>query len=83
MMTKIQFNKSHFSNDFVSKQFQLLIDQVIIQRVFKMCGIAGIYSKNRPIEVLNKIAKNMANTILHRGPDDSDFWIDSNHNLIF
>ena len=34
-----------------------------------MCGIAGIYSKNRPIEVLNKIAKNMANTISHRGPD--------------
>ena len=39
-----------------------------------MCGIAGIYSKNRPIEVLNKIAKNMANTISHRGPDDSGVW---------
>jgi len=39
-----------------------------------MCGIAGIYSKNRPIEALNKIAKNMANTISHRGPDDSGVW---------
>ncbi len=39
-----------------------------------MCGIAGIYSKNKSPELLSKIAKSMANTIFHRGPDDSGVW---------
>ena len=39
-----------------------------------MCGIAGVYSKNKSIDALNNIAKNMANAISHRGPDDSGLW---------
>ena len=39
-----------------------------------MCGIAGVYSKNKSIDALNNIAKNMANAIFHRGPDDSGLW---------
>ena len=39
-----------------------------------MCGIAGIYSKNKSLDALNTIAKNMANAISHRGPDDSGIW---------
>ena len=39
-----------------------------------MCGIAGIYSKNKSLDSLNTIAKNMANAISHRGPDDSGLW---------
>lgn len=39
-----------------------------------MCGIAGIYSKNKPPKLLIKIAKSMASAIFHRGPDDSGVW---------
>ena len=39
-----------------------------------MCGIAGIYSKNKPPNLLSDIAKSMANAIFHRGPDDSGVW---------
>ncbi len=39
-----------------------------------MCGIAGIYSKNKSLDELSSIAKNMANAISHRGPDASGLW---------
>ena len=38
-----------------------------------MCGIAGIYSKNKSLDALNTIAKNMANAISHRGKYDSEY----------
>jgi len=39
-----------------------------------MCGIAGVYSKNKSLDTLNNIANNMANAISHRGPDGSGVW---------
>jgi asparagine synthase (glutamine-hydrolysing) len=38
-----------------------------------MCGIAGIISKNNEFDILS-IARNMASTLKHRGPDDSHIW---------
>ena len=46
-----------------------------------MCGIAGIYSPEKSSDKLTKIAVNMSNAILHRGPDDSGVWKDKNNNL--
>ena len=47
-----------------------------------MCGIVGfIDKKNFNYLETKKIIQNMNKTLKHRGPDDSDFWIDSNHNL--
>ena len=39
-----------------------------------MCGIAGIHSTNKSAETLSRIAKSMASTISHRGPDDEGVW---------
>ena len=39
-----------------------------------MCGIVGIYSRNKSLNTLGNIAKNMANAISHRGPDDLGLW---------
>ena len=42
-----------------------------------MCGFAGFLSTNcRILDNAGKIVTDMANTILHRGPDDSGVWID-------
>lgn len=42
-----------------------------------MCGFAGIYSKKEALGGKYKqVLDNVANTILHRGPDDSGIWLD-------
>jgi asparagine synthase (glutamine-hydrolysing) len=42
-----------------------------------MCGIAGLYSGcGRGPESLDQIVRTMTDTLHHRGPDDSDVWVD-------
>ncbi|MDB4078049.1 asparagine synthase (glutamine-hydrolyzing) [Amylibacter sp.] len=42
-----------------------------------MCGITGFWeASSRPEGELNEIAQDMANAIVHRGPDDSGAWAD-------
>lgn len=45
-----------------------------------MCGIAGFIglSERGNNVLLAQIAEQMANTLHHRGPDDSGIWVDSN-----
>jgi len=40
-----------------------------------MCGIAGIYLKDGSVS--SGLLRVMRNSLLHRGPDDSGYWIDS------
>ncbi len=42
-----------------------------------MCGIAGFLSTARFDEPLGAIAARMADTLVHRGPDDSGQWTDA------
>lgn len=42
-----------------------------------MCGIAGIISKKYN-DKIEKHSSAMAKSLNHRGPDDSDFWIEEN-----
>ncbi|MHB8067027.1 MAG: asparagine synthase (glutamine-hydrolyzing) [Desulfobaccales bacterium] len=44
-----------------------------------MCGIAGFLDlqSTRTCEELEPIILSMANTLSHRGPDDSGFWVDA------
>ncbi|HCX23317.1 MAG TPA: asparagine synthase (glutamine-hydrolyzing), partial [Cytophagales bacterium] len=44
-----------------------------------MCGIAGFwrYSVGQSNDWLENTASQMANTLVHRGPDDSGTWVDS------
>ena len=42
-----------------------------------MCGFAGLLSLgNIESNTLVHTARSMANTLIHRGPDDSGFWSD-------
>ncbi len=42
-----------------------------------MCGFAGIFSKKEALgDEYKQVLDNVANAILHRGPDDSGTWID-------
>ncbi|MGE5892875.1 MAG: hypothetical protein ACM34I_02355 [bacterium] len=45
-----------------------------------MCGIAGFIDITRSIskDDLAAVTGKMAQTLVHRGPDDADIWIDSN-----
>lgn len=45
-----------------------------------MCGVAGFLEepKGRPFEVAAREARRMADSLHHRGPDDSGIWVDSN-----
>ncbi len=50
-----------------------------------MCGIAGFW-KNTSIQStdwLKKTASTMANTLAHRGPDDSGIWVDEEVGIAF
>ena len=38
-----------------------------------MCGIAGFSDRNK---AKNEIIKNMANNLIHRGPDDFGYYVD-------
>lgn len=48
-----------------------------------MCGISGIYSLDKSSEALRKIAINMSQSLIHRGPDDSGIWVNKEKNLAF
>lgn len=41
-----------------------------------MCGIAGIYSRSVPSEVLGDRLEKMSRALLHRGPDSDGIWSD-------
>lgn len=44
-----------------------------------MCGVAGfLWTGNRGSDEMRGIASRMADAIVHRGPDDSGVWLDSN-----
>ncbi len=46
-----------------------------------MCGFAGFIAKQSiGHEVRYKMAETMANTLVHRGPDDTGVWADTNAN---
>lgn len=44
-----------------------------------MCGIAGFLSPTRPANppAMKEIARRMGHTLIHRGPDDGDEWVDA------
>lgn len=48
-----------------------------------MCGFAGFIDPKRTFndDRFHAIADAMSNAIIHRGPDDSGCWVDTNHNL--
>jgi asparagine synthase (glutamine-hydrolysing) len=47
-----------------------------------MCGLTGFWqSKNFSKSTASAIALQMANRIVHRGPDDSGVWVDEDSNL--
>ena len=47
-----------------------------------MCGIAGIFSKNSGRSFLVDEAKSMADSMSHRGPDESGIWHESDYSCI-
>jgi asparagine synthase (glutamine-hydrolysing) len=49
-----------------------------------MCGIAGFIAGASPIDAsgLHCVARSMADTLTHRGPDDGDFWIDGSLGIV-
>jgi asparagine synthase (glutamine-hydrolysing) len=44
-----------------------------------MCGISGFYdiTQQQSIESLSNIVEMMSNTLIHRGPDGSDIWVNA------
>jgi asparagine synthase (glutamine-hydrolysing) len=50
-----------------------------------MCGIAGFWSRRAQHQPdgLRRITRAMTDTLTHRGPDDSDVWIDPEAGLAF
>ena len=43
-----------------------------------MCGLAGFVRFGRQADVLKAVARDMANSLIHRGPDDTGVWDDVN-----
>jgi len=41
-----------------------------------MCGIVGVYTPDKTLTGLHKLATDMADAIAHRGPDGSGVWVD-------
>jgi asparagine synthase (glutamine-hydrolysing) len=48
-----------------------------------MCGIAGIYNFTSNRTIQEKVLNDMADAIIHRGPDDSAIIINGNLGLAF
>ncbi|MDP6179701.1 MAG: asparagine synthase (glutamine-hydrolyzing), partial [Desulfatiglandales bacterium] len=50
-----------------------------------MCGIAGFWrnTSDQNTDWLEEIASTMANTLVHRGPDDSGNWVDEEAGIAF
>lgn len=46
-----------------------------------MCGFAGILTNKLDVEYGTNILKEMIHSLRHRGPDDSDLWVNSNHSI--
>ena len=42
-----------------------------------MCGWAGFWKDSRPRDELEACARRMADTLIHRGPDDGGVWADA------
>ena len=41
-----------------------------------MCGITGIYNMNGDGIIAKEVVQRMADTLVHRGPDDEGFFIE-------
>jgi asparagine synthase (glutamine-hydrolysing) len=50
-----------------------------------MCGIAGFFEPARYVRGIQpqEVVEGMANTIVHRGPDDAGVWVDDATGLVF
>ena len=48
-----------------------------------MCGIAGIYNYKSSQTVNKDVLISMRDTMIHRGPDGGDVWIDELHPIGF
>ena len=50
-----------------------------------MCGIAGFWrnSTDQSADWLERTALEMANTLVHRGPDDSGTWVEAEVGVAF
>lgn len=50
-----------------------------------MCGIAGVHdpASSRPAELLQRLAADMAATLVHRGPDEGQTWADASSGTAF
>src|SRR5215213_3174794 len=50
-----------------------------------MCGIAGLWEQRRRAtsDALATLARTMSDTLLHRGPDAGDVWVDPEAGLAF
>lgn len=48
-----------------------------------MCGIAGTYNYRNDLPVSKEILKQMADAIIHRGPDDDGYYLKGNLGLAF
>ena len=46
-----------------------------------MCGIAGIFGQRSSNDLLDVQVKKMTQTLSHRGPDDSGFWVNKDYTL--
>jgi asparagine synthase (glutamine-hydrolysing) len=47
-----------------------------------MCGLAGVWAQDRPVDDACEIAGRMAARIVHRGPDDSGIWVEREAGLV-
>ena len=48
-----------------------------------MCGLVGLYNSNQKEDSGKLILQNMADAIMHRGPDDKGIWFEPNIGLGF
>lgn len=46
-----------------------------------MCGLTGFWTPARLNSSLEDVARRMADTLLHRGPDDVGVWVDKHAGL--
>lgn len=46
-----------------------------------MCGLVGLLGNNGSKAEVDALLRSMSDTIVHRGPDDSGIWCDSEHGI--
>ncbi len=49
----------------------------VLNRWFEMCGLAGFFKINSSKTFLKETVQLMTDQLMHRGPDDSGFWVES------